>query len=112
MYVAVMNIRSHKKLYKKGDILGNEFSENDISRFINMGAVFSRGETPFFYESDEDDKVIFLDESDLRKMKSKSELAEYGKSIGFDVSENMTKEEMINSLLNYIEEEEDNAAGL
>ena len=45
-------------------------------------------------------------------MRSKSELVEYGESIGVDISENLTKEEMINLLLNYIEEEEDNVAGL
>lgn len=107
MYIADMNVRSHKKLYKKGDVLGNEFSEKDILRFVEMGAVFSRGEIPAFdiYEPEE---LVFLDESDLRKMKSKGELAEYGRSIGIDVSEEMTKEEMINSLINYIEEEKDN----
>ncbi len=119
MYVAAMNIRSHKKLYKKGDILGNEFTENDILRFVDMGAVFLRGEASFseanaFKENifKESEEVVFLDEDALRKMRSKSELVEYGESIGVDISENLTKEEMINLLLNYIEEEEDNVAGL
>lgn len=114
MYVAVMNIKSHKKLYKKGDILGNEFSENDIWRFLDMGAIFSRGEIPVFGIEDgyEPEESVFLDESALRKIKSKAELTEYGKSIGLDVPEEFTKEEMINALLNYIEEKRDNASGL
>ncbi len=114
MYVAVMNIKSHKRRYKKGDILGSEFSEDDIWRFLDMGAIFSRGEIPVFgiEEGYEPEENVLLDESDLRKMKSKRELAEYGKSIGVDVSEEFTKEEMISALLNYIEEERDNVPGL
>lgn len=107
MYVANMNIKSEKAMYKKGDVLGKEFSKKDISRFLKMGVVFSRGEflEPDF--DDENEEVVFLDESGLRKMKSKAELAEYGRKIGFEVSEELTKEEMINSLLNYIEEEKE-----
>lgn len=105
MYIANINIRSGKKLYKKGDILGKEFPEKDILRLTEMGAVFSRGETPSFDAYD--NEAVFLGEGELRK-KTKGELTEYGKSIGFDVSEELTKEEMISSLLNYIEETEDN----
>ncbi len=103
MYIADVNIKSRKKTYKKGDILGNEFSEKDILRFIEMGAVFSRGEFTGF-DIYEPEQAVFLGESDLRKMKSKGELAEYGKKIGFEISGELTREEMINSLLNYIEE--------
>ena len=112
MYVAAMNIRSHKKLYKKGDILGNEFTENDILRFVDMGAVFLRGEASFSEANAFKENIFKESEEVVRKMRSKSELVEYGESIGVDISENLTKEEMINLLLNYIEEEEDNVAGL
>ena len=109
MYIANINIKSEKATYKKGDMLGNEFSEKDIKRFLKMNAIFSRGEdfSTDILNGCELDEIVFLDESDLRK-KNKSELIQYGKSIGFDVSEDLMKEEMINSLLNYIEEEKDN----
>jgi len=98
-----MNIKSRKKTYKKGDVLGNEFSKRDILRFIKIGAVFSRGEITDF-DIHKPEQAVFLDENGLRKMRSKAELAEYGGKIGVDVSEESTREEMINSLLNYIEE--------
>ena len=107
MYIAAMNIKSCKKTYKKGDVLGNEFSKEDISRFIKMGAVFSRGEerlTAEEFDDYEPEEIVFFDESDLRKIKSKAELREYGKRIGFEASMELTREEIINSLLNYIEE--------
>lgn len=107
MYIADMNIKSREKIYKKGDVLGNEFSKGDILRFIKIGAVFSRGEESLSDKGVDDyklEEIVFLDESGLRKMKSKAELCEYGKQIGFEISLELTKEEMINSLLNYIEE--------
>lgn len=105
MYIAVMNIKSSRKTYKKGDVLGKEFSDDDIKRFLKAGAVFSRGES-YFDEIEEFQEPVFLEEESLRKMKTKADLVDYGKSIGVDISNEITKEEMINALLNYIEEAE------
>ena len=104
MYVAIMNIRSKKAQYTKGEILGKEFSEKEIARLIEIGAVFSRG----VEEKVEDTKEInFLNKEELEKIRTKKEICEYAKEIGLTLSDELTKEKLIDEILNYIEETED-----
>lgn len=104
-----MNVMSTIKTYKRGETLGKEFSKASLERLLAMGAVFKNGEDiSQLEEFDKQEVVEFLNEDELRKFKSKSEIVDYGKKIGLELDIDNTKESLINDTLNYIEEISDN----
>lgn len=109
MYTAKINIMSSVKTYKKGEVLGKEFSKTSLDRLLIMGAVFKDGEDILQIEEfDNGETLKFLSEEELRKFKNKTEIVEYARKIGLELDIESTKEKLINDVLNYIEETCDN----
>ena len=85
------------KLLGKGTIL--ELSQSEEERLVNRGVAE-------YCDDIEGEKLeeVFKTEDEIRSMK-KSELIEYAKEIGVDgFDEESTKEIMVDSILNFIEE--------
>lgn len=106
--IALTKIRSHVRSYKRGDVLGEEFTQDDIKRLVRLKAVEGTdynfdAETAFFGV----ETTAFLTETELHKISSKVKLIEYAQSIGLEeLSTEMKREEITDSILNYIEEME------
>lgn len=111
--IAINRITSHIKTYEPGDQLGSEFSEKDLKRLIRLKAL--DGAKDFDADDDSDEELFgtgepdsFLTEKELDKIKTKELLIEYAVKIGLNgLDIKSSREELTNSILNYIEEMED-----
>lgn len=115
IYKVKTNITGPSKNYHPGDILGDEFSEEEIKRFCSCRAVCPVGAKPVVSESDttdeeisnddETEKIDMLSEDELKKLSSKKAIMQYAESIGMEpMEESMTRPEMIDKVLAYQEE--------
>lgn len=112
--IALNRITTHVKTYEPGETLGSEFSEKDIERLIRLKAVDGAGDIE--QDDDSDGELFgsgepdsFLVEKDLNKLK-KDQLIEYAVKIGLNgLTMELSKEQLVNDIINYIEEME--AAG-
>lgn len=115
IYKVKTNITGPSKNYHPGDILGDEFSMEEIKRFCSCRAVCPVGTKPVVSESDttdeeisnddETDKIDMLSEEELKKLSSKKAIMQYAESIGMEpMEESMTRPEMIDKVLAYQEE--------
>lgn len=100
-------------IYEKGDIIEEIFDKTERQRLINLGAIEeidTIADSSKNYEGENDyGKIVFLSEDEIKRFKSKSEIAEYAETIGYNLKpDEMTREEMINCLINYIEEVTEN----
>ncbi|WMJ88869.1 hypothetical protein [Anaerocolumna sp. MB42-C2] len=109
--IALVIITSQVKTYKPGEKLGSEFNEEDIKRLKRLKAIegaedFDDSEDTFFGDGE---PAEFLTEKELNKL-NKAKIVEYAGSIGLDeLKAEMSKEELVDAVLNYTEEME-NAA--
>lgn len=116
IYKVKTNITGPSNNYHPGDILGDEFSEEEIERFCSCRAVCPVGAKLVVSESDtndddeistddEADKIDMLSEEELKKLSSKKAIMQYAESIGMEpMEESMTRPEMIDKVLAYQEE--------
>ena len=114
IYKVRTHIAGQVKKYHPGDLLGNEFSEEEIERFCACRAVYPVGDEPAVSESDtaedsssdeEEDKIDMLGEEELKKLPSKKAIMQYAESIGMDpMDEALTRPERIDKVLAYQEE--------
>ncbi len=98
-------------IYEKDSIIEEIFDETERQRLINLGAVEEIDTIDKSSKNHENDdkKIVFLSEDEIKRFKSKSEIAEYAETIGYTLKpDEMTREEMINCLINYIEEVTEN----
>lgn len=96
------SVRHNKCLYKAGDIITN-IEKHEANRLVelNIAEIIENS-------INQQIEPIYLSSDELKKM-NKNELIEYGMSLESElkVEENMKKEEIVNSILNYIEEKND-----
>ena len=114
IYKVRTHITTPTKKYHPGDILGDEFTSEDIERFCSCRAICPVGTEPVSdsdtldeesSEKEEDDKIDMLGEAELKKLSSKKAIMQYAESIGMDpMEEAMTRPEMIDKVLAYQEE--------
>ncbi|MHC1747440.1 MAG: Rho termination factor N-terminal domain-containing protein [Cellulosilyticaceae bacterium] len=86
-----------------------EISNEEAKRLEKLNVATLLGEIEG--EVDEDQVVDYLSQEELEK-KNKEALAQYATNIGIDLNTTMKKEEMIYSILDYIEELKDEPAKL
>lgn len=114
MYRAEVDIKkADGTVIKKGQIFDGELKKNTIEEFkqrkfiieikpdVASSSVYNKEN---FETDNTGEMTVFLSEEELRKFKSKKEIAEYAETIGCEISSDMRMEEMINEILNYIEE--------
>ncbi len=113
IYKVRTHITTPTKKYHPGDILGDEFTSEEIERFCSCRAICAVGNEPVS-DSDtagqessetEDDKIDLLGEEELKKLSNKKAIMQYAESIGMDpMEESLTRPEMIDKVLAYQEE--------
>lgn len=113
IYKVRTHITTSTKKYHPGEILGDEFTPEEIERFVSCRAICAVGNEPVS-DSDtagqessepEDDKIDLLGEEELKKLSNKKAIMQYAESIGMDpMDEALTRPEMIDKVLAYQEE--------
>lgn len=113
IYKVRTHITTPTKKYHPGDILGDEFTSEEIERFCSCRAICAVG-NELVSDSDtagqessetEDDKIDLLGEEELKKLSNKKAIMQYAESIGMDpMEESLTRPEMIDKVLAYQEE--------
>ncbi len=113
IYKVRTHITTSTKTYHPGEILGDEFTAEEIERFCSYRAICAVGNEPVS-DSDtaeqessetEDDKIDLLGEEELKKLSNKKAIMQYAESIGMDpMDEALTRPEMIDKVLAYQEE--------
>lgn len=113
IYKVRTHITTSTKTYHPGEILGDEFTAEEIERFCSCRAICAVGNEPVS-DSDtagqesfetEDDKIDLLGEEELKKLSNKKAIMQYAESIGMDpMEESLTRPEMIDKVLAYQEE--------
>lgn len=93
-------IRGQAGENKKGDIVS--LSKAVEERLINLGMAREMSESDI-----STGKEAFLDESELKKIRSKKEMMKYAQSIGCELDENDTLKDMLAAVLNFQEEKEE-----
>ena len=77
IYKVRTHITTPTKTYHPGEILGDEFTPEEIERFISCRAICPVGNKPVSdsdtagqesFETDEDDKIDLLGEEELKKL--------------------------------------------
>ena len=113
IYKVRTHITTSTKTYHPGEILGDEFTPEEIERFISCRAIcpvgnksVSDSDTAGQESSEtEDDKIDLLGEEELKKLSNKKAIMQYAESIGMDpMDEALTRPEMIDKVLAYQEE--------
>ena len=114
IYKVRTHITTSTKTYHPGEILGEEFTTEEIERFCSCRAICSVGNEPVSdsdtagqesSETDEDDKIDLLGEEELKKLSNKKAIIQYAESSGMDsMDEALTRPEMIDKVLAYQEE--------
>lgn len=113
IYKVRTHITTSTKTYHPGELLGDEFTAEEIERFCSCRAICAVGNEPVS-DSDtagqessetEDDKIDLLGEEELKKLSNKKAIMQYAESIGMDpMEESLTRLEMIDKVLAYQEE--------
>ena len=93
-------IRGQAGENKKGDIVS--LSKAVEERLINLGMAREMSESDI-----STGKEAFLDESELKKIRSKKEMMKYAQAIGCELDENATLKDMLAAVLNFQEEKEE-----
>lgn len=84
--------RFGEKLLESGAVL--ELSEKREDQLVRRGvAEYCKKEVPLFF------KPIYKTEAELKRLRTKKELIAYGKEIGLVLSEEDTKETLIQAIL-------------
>lgn len=109
-YIAKVIIVTQEKEYKKGDKLPGTFPKADLERLKKQGFVYSDSDVDDNLEEEafgynEDEQFNFLSEKELRKL-NKDKLVEYAVTIGLELVVDEPKEQLISTVLNYIEEQQ------
>jgi len=95
-------IKTRTKTYLPGEMLGNEFTDEEISRLKKLKAVVGDYENRL-----EQEKIRFLTEQELEKITSKQKLIDYADQIGIALKIESSKNELVGEILNYIQQLED-----
>lgn len=90
--------------YKPGDFL--EIREDEVKYLLENKAIESIDEV-YLSSSIDKEPPQYNTREELNKLK-KDELIEYANQLGLDNIENLKKDEIVNEILNFIEENEDN----
>jgi len=102
--IAKAQIVTDKKILKRGDNL-HDLSTNEKRILINQGFAYSDEEFDSIIEDGLDvNESFILSEAELKKMKKKADIVEYAKNFGLELSEDLSKEELILAVLNFVEE--------
>ena len=87
----------------KGDVV--QFPEDVEARLIDLGMAKEVTEEEMS-ASDISAEPVYLTEEELKKIRSKKDMVNYGASIGCELDKKMSLKEMLNAVLNYQEEHE------
>ena len=127
MMKARVNIETAKKKYKPGEIIREKLSPADIAFLKKHNFIISDEDADFsgkeiiddseensdmdmegfgFHPEDENDDsgMVYKDESELQKMK-KDEIVAYAASLGLELDETALKNDLIDAVLNFMEEQ-------
>lgn len=128
---ARVTIVTQKKEYKPGEKLPSTFPSADLARLKKQGFVRTDDTADIVVDDNEDHKknnssgsdndgfrfneddlnlnddgATYLSKDELEKMKKKQNIVDYAATIGLTLSADSTKDELIYSVLNYIEEQQ------
>ena len=116
MVRAKVNIETRNRTYKPGEIISEMLSDADIMFLKKYGFIEEEHDSSDI-EGASTERIGFSEdifgdfkaeggykeEAALKKL-NKEELVEYAKSIGLTIASDMLKNDMVDSVLNYIEE--------
>lgn len=97
---AKVNIETAKKNYKPGEVIAEPLSDVDMTFLMTHGFIV---EEPEVFPDIGEYSAGYKDEAALRKM-NKENILKYAKEIGLVLDRNMTRNDMVNSVLNYTEQ--------
>ncbi len=116
MIRAKVNIETGNRTYKPGEIIHEMLSDADLM-FLKKYGFIEEEHDSFDVEEMSKERVGFSEDifegfeeesryKDVAALKklNKEELVEYAKSIGLEIAPDMLKNDMVDSVLNYIEE--------
>lgn len=119
IYTPKVKIRSEGRIYEPGERI-HGIPDAEMEYLIRMGFVKevcvdpgidagkSISVTDFAVEDDEEERLEFFTEEQLKKLPSKAAIISYAESIGLPgLDEKLHKPELIDAVLAYIEEVED-----
>lgn len=124
MIKAKVSVITENKEYLPGEVIKEQLSKADLEFLKKNGFIEITDEAVSLYEDedsedsgnddnsgfgieddDSGDGISYLDKSELKAMK-KEEIIAYAATIGLDLSDDLKKDELIDSVLNFIEENE------